>query len=194
MKTSSRLLVKTVGIAIALASVLVSSPSWAKKEKHHNSGHTQSVTTTTTTTVTTTQTLVQVANTSSCGCSTFANAIRSAGWENTFSNTRSSYTLFIPSDTAFAALPVATRRKLFLPQNRAILQQVLAYHILSGTVDYKKIKPGKFKTYQGKVVEIKYKKGKFEIGKAKFKKSDMKAKNGYIHIIDTVLIPPGLLI
>ncbi|MEA5552562.1 fasciclin domain-containing protein [Anabaena cylindrica UHCC 0172] len=190
MKASSRLLVKTVGIAIALASVLVSSPSWAKKEKHKNSGHIQSVTTVTTTS----NTLIQVANTSSCGCSTFANAIRSAGWENTFSSTRSSYTMFIPSDAAFAALPVATRNKLFLPKNRAILQQVLAYHILSGTVDYKKIKPGKFKTYQGKVVEIKYKKGKLEIGKAKFKKSDLKAKNGYIHLIDTVLIPPGLLI
>jgi uncharacterized surface protein with fasciclin (FAS1) repeats len=190
MKLSQSLLASTFALSIATTSFLVTSPASAKKEKHHHPEHTESVTTTTTTSV---NTLLEVATSSSCGCSTFVNAIQAAGLTQTLSTT-TSYTLFIPSDAAFAALPPATLAKLLKPENRVLLQQILSYHVLSGIVDSKKIKSGKIKTYGGQILEIKFKKDKIEIGKGKLKKADLKAKNGYIHVIDTVLIPPGLLI
>jgi uncharacterized surface protein with fasciclin (FAS1) repeats len=188
MKASHRLLLTSVGLAIATTSLLASSPSWAKK-KHHE----QVVQPVLVTPVTQVGSIVEIARTSTCGCSTFVNVIQRAGLVETLSS-NSQYTVFIPSDAAFAALPPATLQRLLRPENRLVLQQILSYHVLYGSFDSKKIKPGKIKTYAGGLVEIKFKKGYFEIGKAKLKKADLRARNGYIHVIDTVLIPPGLLL
>ncbi|AFZ24833.1 secreted/surface protein with fasciclin-like repeats [Cylindrospermum stagnale PCC 7417] len=188
MKASHRLLITTAGIAIAATGLFASSPSLAKKK--HQQEVIQPVLVTPVSSV---GSIVEVASTSTCGCNTFVNVIQRAGLVETLSSNRL-FTVFIPSDAAFAALPPATLEKLLRPENRLLLQQVLTYHVLYGSIDSKKIKPGKIKTYAGGLVEIKFKKGYFEIGKAKFKKSDLKARNGYIHIIDTVLIPPGLLL
>ncbi|HLO87403.1 MAG TPA: fasciclin domain-containing protein [Nostocaceae cyanobacterium] len=190
MKAFSRSLLKTAGIAIAASALLINTPTFAKKPKRVEVIPVP----TSTTTVTTVGTLVEVARTNTCGCNTFVSAVRTAGLVEILSSTRTSYTVFVPSDAAFAALPPGTLEKLLKPENRPILQQILAYHVLYGSFDHKKIKPGKIKTYGGKLVEIKFKKNHIEIGKAKFKKFDLKAKNGYIHLIDTVLIPPDLVL
>jgi uncharacterized surface protein with fasciclin (FAS1) repeats len=190
MKASHQLLATTVGLAIVGTSLFATSPSWAKK-KHHSIEHNQHAAPVTVTQV---GSIVEVASTNTCGCSTFVNAVQRAGLVETFSTTRTSYTVFVPSDAAFAALPPGTLEKLLRPENRPVLQQILSYHVLYGSIDSKKFKPGKIKTYGGGFVEIKYKKGRYKIGKAKFKKSDLKARNGYIHVIDTVLLPPGLLL
>ncbi|MBD2387127.1 fasciclin domain-containing protein [Cylindrospermum sp. FACHB-282] len=189
MKASHRLLITTAGIAIAATSLLAGSPSWAKKKHHQEAVHPAPVTS-----VIQVGSIVEVASSNSlCGCNTFVKAIERAGLVETLSSNRL-LTVFIPSDAAFAALPPATLAKLLRPENKLVLQQILTYHVLYGSIDYKKIKPGKIKTYAGGLVEFKSKKGHLEIGKAKFKKLNVKARNGYIHVIDTVLIPPGLLL
>lgn len=201
MKSFKSLLAITLAI-LTTTSFFISSPTLAKKgkeneekkEKKHEEHKQQEDHKTTTTTTTIKSTLLEVARTSSCGCSTFIKAVETAGLTQTFAGT-TPYTLFVPSDAAFASLPPATLQKLLLPENKTLLQQLLTYHVLAGRIDYKKIKPGKIKTYGGQFLELKYnKKGQLEIGKAKIKKRDLKAKNGYIYVIDTVLLPPGFSI
>jgi uncharacterized surface protein with fasciclin (FAS1) repeats len=189
MKALSRALWATTGIAIAAATLFINSPALAKKPKR-----VEVVPVLVPASTTTVGTLVEIAGTNTCGCNTFLSAVRTAGLVEILSNTRTTYTVFVPSDAAFAALPPGTLEKLLKPENRPVLQQVLAYHLLYGSFDVKKIKPGKIKTYGGKLVEIKFKKNYIQIGKAKIKKSDLRARNGYIHLIDTVLIPPDLVL
>ncbi len=98
------------------------------------------------------------------------------------------FTLLVPTDDAFAKVPKATLDKL--KKNPAELERVLKYHIITGTNDVGKL--GNFRTAPtalGKDVDVKVEESEVKIGGARLLENDIKASNGYVHMIDKVLMP-----
>lgn len=101
------------------------------------------------------------------------------------------FTVFAPTDEAFAKLPAGTVENLLKPENKEKLKAVLLYHVVSGKVPASKVVKlnGKeVKTVQGGAVKINTGNG-VKVNDSTVVKTDIKAKNGIIHVIDTVLIP-----
>jgi uncharacterized surface protein with fasciclin (FAS1) repeats len=99
------------------------------------------------------------------------------------------FTVFAPTDEAFAKIPKATLDALL--KDKAKLQDVLLYHVVAGNVmaaDAAKLDSAK--TVQGDPIAIKAHGGSVTINKSTVTKADIKASNGVIHVIDTVLLPP----
>jgi uncharacterized surface protein with fasciclin (FAS1) repeats len=95
------------------------------------------------------------------------------------------YTVFAPTDKAFAALPAGTVESLLLPENKARLQSILKYHVVAGEVMSKDIlKYRDAKTLQGNKVRL-----TLMINGASVIKADIKSSNGVIHVIDQVILP-----
>ena len=103
------------------------------------------------------------------------------------------FTVFAPTDDAFKALPAGTVENLLKPENKQQLVDILKYHVVAGNVQAKDVVKLSFaKTLLGKKVKIKVKNGKVYLnGKTKVIKTDISAKNGTIHVIDSVLMPPA---
>jgi uncharacterized surface protein with fasciclin (FAS1) repeats len=102
------------------------------------------------------------------------------------------FTVFAPTDDAFAKLPSGTVDSLLKPENKAKLQAVLKYHVVSGKVlaaDVVKLTSAK--TLQGSQVEISVSDGMVMINDSKVTQADVMASNGVIHVIDVVLLPPS---
>jgi uncharacterized surface protein with fasciclin (FAS1) repeats len=100
------------------------------------------------------------------------------------------FTVFAPTDEAFAKLPKETVESLLKPENKAQLQSILKFHVVSGRVfSEAAIKAGKAKTLQGGEVTITAKDGKATINGANITATDIDATNGVIHVIDTVILP-----
>jgi uncharacterized surface protein with fasciclin (FAS1) repeats len=118
-------------------------------------------------------------------------AVKAAELVEAFSGT-GPYTLFAPTDAAFAKLPTGTLDKLLKPENKLALQKVLKYHVISGAVMAADVKTGKVDSAEGSALNIVASKGSVTVGGAKVVKADNVASNGVIHIIDKVLIPPDL--
>lgn len=100
------------------------------------------------------------------------------------------FTVFAPTDEAFAKLPKGTVENLLKPENKDKLTAILTYHVVSGKVmaaDAAKLSTAK--TVNGKELTIKAKDGKVMIDKATVVKTDIDASNGVIHVIDSVLMP-----
>ena len=100
------------------------------------------------------------------------------------------FTVFAPTDEAFAKLPAGTVENLLKPENKAKLAAILTYHVVPGKVlaaDVVKIKSAK--TVNGKSVMVKVAGGEVSINNAKVVKTDIETSNGVIHVIDTVLMP-----
>ena len=101
------------------------------------------------------------------------------------------FTVFAPTDEAFAKLPAGTVESLLKPENRDKLTAILKYHVVKGRVDSTAaVKAGKAPTLAGKQVTIEATKSGVSINNAKVVKADVPARNGIIHVIDTVLLPP----
>jgi uncharacterized surface protein with fasciclin (FAS1) repeats len=122
---------------------------------------------------------------------TLVAAIKAAGLVDTLSG-QGPFTVFAPTDKAFNALPKGTLRKLLKPENKDTLVKILTYHVLSGEVYSQDIKPGPVNTVEGQPVTIHVRKGVVTVNNAKVIKADVKASNGVIHVINKVLLPPGL--
>ena len=100
------------------------------------------------------------------------------------------FTVFAPTDEAFAKLPAGTLDDLLKPANKAKLQGILTYHVVSGKVmaaDVVKLKSAK--TVNGQSLAIKVKDGGVMVDNAKVTKTDIECTNGVIHVIDTVVLP-----
>jgi uncharacterized surface protein with fasciclin (FAS1) repeats len=100
------------------------------------------------------------------------------------------FTVFAPTDEAFAKLPEGTVEDLLKPENKEKLVSILTYHVVAGNVmaaDVVKLK--KAKTVQGSEVKIEVKDGKVKVDDANVTKTDIKCKNGVIHVIDAVILP-----
>jgi len=104
------------------------------------------------------------------------------------------FTVFAPTDAAFAKIPKATLDDLLLPANKAQLQAILKSHVVSGTVYAKDVAAGQVTTLGGPVnITIAGSDVQLDIGggtKAKVILTDLPASNGVTHVIDTVILPP----
>lgn len=100
------------------------------------------------------------------------------------------FTVFAPTNDAFAKLPAGTVENLLKPENKAQLVAVLTYHVVPGKVYSKDLKNGmKAKTAQGSEVTITLKDGKAMVNNATVTVADIEASNGVVHVIDTVILP-----
>jgi uncharacterized surface protein with fasciclin (FAS1) repeats len=100
------------------------------------------------------------------------------------------FTVFAPTNDAFAKLPAGTVENLLKPENKAQLVAVLTYHVVPGKVMSKDLKNGqKAKTVQGSEITVTLKDGKAMINNATMTAADIEASNGVVHVIDTVILP-----
>jgi len=120
---------------------------------------------------------------------TLVAAIQAAGLVDTLKG-KGPFTVFAPTDAAFAKLPAGTVQDLLKPENKAKLVAILTYHVVAGDVTSKEVvKLTEAKTVEGQTVKISVHDGKVMINNATVVKADIAASNGVIHVIDTVLIP-----
>ncbi len=99
------------------------------------------------------------------------------------------FTVFAPTNAAFAKLPAGTLENLLKPENKAKLAEILTYHVVSGKVLAADVKTMKAETVNGKDLDIKVNGSNVSVNDAKVVKTDIVGSNGVIHVIDTVLIP-----
>ena len=121
---------------------------------------------------------------------TLVAAVKAADLVKTLSG-EGPFTVFAPTDKAFAKLPKGTLETLLKPENKKKLVGILTYHVVAGKVmaaDVVKLKNAK--TVQGRNVRIRVKDGKVRLNKANVVKTDIVCKNGVIHVIDAVILPP----
>jgi uncharacterized surface protein with fasciclin (FAS1) repeats len=116
---------------------------------------------------------------------TLVAAVQAAGLVDTLKGP-GPFTVFAPTDEAFAKIPKAKLDALLL--DKAALTKILTYHVVAGKVMAKDVKAGKVKTVQGSTITIKTKGGVMVNG-AKVVATDVAASNGVIHVIDTVIMP-----
>ena len=100
------------------------------------------------------------------------------------------FTVFAPTDAAFAALPEGTVENLLKPENKAQLTKILAYHVVPGSVLSTSLKSGDVTSVEGSSLNVAVSAGKVTVSGANVVKADIKASNGVIHVIDKVLMPP----
>ena len=102
------------------------------------------------------------------------------------------FTVFAPTDEAFAKLPKGTVNDLLKPENKGKLQAILKYHVVSGNIPLSTALSAKSaETLQGDAVNIRFKDGKVMVNQASLQTADVNTSNGVIHIIDQVLLPPA---
>ena len=120
---------------------------------------------------------------------TLAAALKAAGLVETLKGP-GPFTVFAPTDEAFARLPAGTVESLLKPENKAKLAGILTYHVVPGKVmaaDVVKLTSAK--TVNGQSVTIAVKDGKVTVDGANVVKADVAASNGVIHVIDAVILP-----
>ena len=116
---------------------------------------------------------------------TLATALQAAGLVETLKG-KGPFTVFAPTDEAFAKIPKADLDALL--KDKAKLTAVLTYHVVPGKVMAKDVKAGKVKTVQGSELTVAAM-GGVTVDNAKVIKTDIAASNGVIHVIDTVVLP-----
>lgn len=99
------------------------------------------------------------------------------------------FTVFAPTNAAFAKLPTETLESLLKPENKAKLSAILTYHVVSGEVLAADVKTMTVKTVNGKDLDIKVTGSGVTVNGANVVKTDIMGSNGVIHVIDTVLLP-----
>lgn len=98
------------------------------------------------------------------------------------------FTIFAPSDIAFNKLETGTIEDLLKPENKAKLEDVLNYHIVNGSVNYRDLKDGlKLKTVNGRELQVQVKDGLVSIQGATVENKIQSASNGVVHILDKVM-------
>ena len=129
--------------------------------------------------------------------STLVTAVKAADLVATLKG-KGPFTVFAPTDDAFKKLPAGTLENLLKPENKKQLTSILTYHVLPGTYDAARITKPKVKKFgiksaQGSNVNVDLTKGVVVSG-ATVTKTDIKASNGTIHVVDTVMIPRSVKI
>jgi len=120
---------------------------------------------------------------------TLVAAIQAAGLVETLQSP-GPFTVFAPTDEAFAKLPAGTVESLLLPANKAKLVSILTYHVVAGQVlAADVVKLSSADTVEGQSVQITSSVTGVQVNDANVVGTDIMASNGVIHIIDTVLIP-----
>jgi uncharacterized surface protein with fasciclin (FAS1) repeats len=121
---------------------------------------------------------------------TLTAAINAAGLTETLEGP-GPFTVFAPTDAAFAKLPAGTVENLLKPENKAQLAAILTYHVVPGTVMAADVvKLTEAKTANGKTIDVHATGGSVRVNNANVITTDIAASNGVIHVIDNVLLPP----
>lgn len=134
-------------------------------------------------------TIVEVA-TSNGSFKTLVAALDAAGLAETLSG-EGPFTVFAPSDSAFAALPEGVLEKLLLPENKDTLVKILSYHVLGQKVMAADVTDGAVATVEGSEITLSTASG-VKVNDATVVGPDVPASNGVIHVIDKVILPAGL--
>ncbi|MCJ8143935.1 fasciclin domain-containing protein [Ancylobacter sp. A5.8] len=120
--------------------------------------------------------------------STLVAAVKAAGLVDTLSGA-GPFTVFAPTNAAFAALPAGTVEELLKPENKAKLTEILTFHVVPGKVMAADLKEGmKAKTVEGEEVTITLTGGP-KVNGANVTMADVSASNGVVHVIDKVILP-----
>ncbi len=120
---------------------------------------------------------------------TLAAALQAAGLVDTLKS-KGPFTVFAPTDEAFAKLPPGTLEDLLKPENKEKLVAILTYHVVPGEVMAAQVtKMKSAKTVNGKTISITVKGGTVMVNNAEVVKTDIVCSNGVIHVIDSVLLP-----
>ncbi|MFK8002003.1 MAG: fasciclin domain-containing protein [Polyangiales bacterium] len=124
--------------------------------------------------------------------STLVTAVQAAGLENTL-RSDGPFTVFAPTDEAFAALPEGTVESLLLPENREQLVAILTYHVVSGDVRAETAMTlTEAPSVEGSMIPIAATDVGLTVGGANVVQADIAASNGVIHVIDAVIMPPSM--
>ena len=120
---------------------------------------------------------------------TLAAALKAAGLIDTLRG-EGPFTVFAPTDEAFAKLPEGTVESLLQPENKDKLISILTYHVVPGKVKAKDVvNLTSAKSVEGDTIDIKVKDGTVYVDNAEVVKTDVMATNGVIHVIDSVILP-----
>jgi uncharacterized surface protein with fasciclin (FAS1) repeats len=122
--------------------------------------------------------------------STLVAAVQAAGLVETLQGP-GPFTIFAPTDAAFAALPAGLLDKLLLPENKELLVKILTYHVVSGQVLAADVTAGDVATVEGQTITIAVD-GGVTVNGANVVTTDVLASNGVIHVIDAVILPPDV--
>jgi len=102
------------------------------------------------------------------------------------------FTVFAPTDQAFAKLPPGTLESLLKPENKEKLRAILTYHVVAGEFDASQVaKLTSVKTVEGAKLKIVVNNGSVMVDNAKVLQADIRSSNGIIHVIDAVMLPPN---
>lgn len=126
--------------------------------------------------------------------STLVDAVKAAGLAETLGG-EGPFTVFAPTNAAFAALPAGTLEDLLKPENKEKLVQIIGYHVIKGDEVMASEITGEMSpaTVQGSNLAVMPQGGKVMVGEAAVVTPDVDASNGVVHLIDKVLIPEGVL-
>jgi uncharacterized surface protein with fasciclin (FAS1) repeats len=119
---------------------------------------------------------------------TLVAAVKAAGLVETLSGA-GPFTVFAPTNAAFAALPAGTVEDLLKPENKAKLVAILTYHVVPAKVMAADVKSGSVPTVNGKTATANVASGKVTINGANVIATDLVGSNGVVHVIDKVLLP-----
>jgi uncharacterized surface protein with fasciclin (FAS1) repeats len=134
-------------------------------------------------------TVVDIASTTD-GFGTLVTAVSAADLVDTL-NGEGPFTVFAPTDEAFAALPAGVLDALLLPENKDVLVKILTYHVVSGDVRAADVTDGDVATVEGQTVTLSTADG-VTVNGARVIQADVVASNGVIHAIDAVILPPDV--
>jgi uncharacterized surface protein with fasciclin (FAS1) repeats len=186
-----KLITKSAAAAVALITALTLSACSSDPVEETTTDTTVETTVDTTTNTEEVQlgTVVDVA-TQAGTFSTLVAAIGAAELAATLSS-EGPFTVFAPTDEAFAALPAGVLDALLLPENKATLARILTYHVLPGKVFAANVVDGEVATVEGSNVSFSTTEG-VKVNGANVVATDIAASNGVIHVIDAVILPAGL--
>ncbi|MHC1769225.1 MAG: fasciclin domain-containing protein [Verrucomicrobiia bacterium] len=174
MKKNSIFTVATLAVAVTLTPNLIAGECTASKQASAG-------------TCTAGKDLVAVASGSE-NFKTLVAAVKAAGLVETLQG-KGPFTVFAPTDEAFAKLPAGTVQDLLKPENRDKLAAILKYHVVPGKVMAADVKTMEAKTAQGQSVKLNVSDAGVTVDNANVIKTDLLAENGVIHVIDRVILP-----
>ena len=119
---------------------------------------------------------------------TLVAAVKAAGLVETLSG-KGPFTIFAPTNAAFAKLPAGTVESLLLPENKAKLVAILTYHVVPAKVMAADVKTGEAPTVNGKALKLKASASGVMVNNAKVVATDLVGSNGVVHVVDTVILP-----
>ncbi len=121
---------------------------------------------------------------------TLAAALEAAGLSSTLKGD-GPFTVFAPTDAAFAKLPAGTVENLLKPENKQRLVEILTYHVVPGKVMAAEVAGlDEAKTVNGKMIDVQADGTAVKVNDANITATDVAASNGVIHVIDQVILPP----